>query len=492
MSSDPSQFFERTPRSLTASAALDSLNRQRLSCTRSAAEAQQLVTAAVARSAADVTAEVARAAARAAYTQSRTPRDAARVRLQARTDRVAVLGLSNPPYLHDGRADKKNSAVGAMFSPVAVVQEALTRGQLAASSSAPLASGRAESDVVAVPLRTWDVQRAELVQVGLQVQAQPAARLILALTPSRLRVGFTDQLVDHLTPGRGASGVGRGRVTELSAKSRDRLADMACTLTETGKIPEVMLTLTAPGEWRSLYIRQAAPLALDDLDGLDVKSARTMIDREKNSYGGRLFKAQMRAFRMRLERWFKKRGIMQFSALWFMEFQQRGAPHLHLMIFDTGMTRQHIKQMRSWIGRAWANIVDHPDKHEKQKHMKAGTQVARMRKPHFGYACKYASKAEQKEVPKEFEDVGRFWGVWNYKAPEAQILTFDYSHLNKEDTSYIRKLIVAALATIGDKSQSFMMNKLRKVMTALNNGLTHRFGFSVFGGEAARVVERLL
>ena len=45
-------------------------------------------------------------------------------------------------------------------------------------------------------------------------------------------------------------------------------------------------------------------------------------------------------------------------------------------------------------------------------HLKAGTKTERVRKPKGArnYAVKYAQKCRQKEVPENYENVGRFWG----------------------------------------------------------------------------------
>lgn len=91
------------------------------------------------------------------------------------------------------------------------------------------------------------------------------------------------------------------------------------------------------------------------------------------------------------------------SAFWFLEFQNRGAPHYH--IFTNRPVDKH------WCSRIWYNIVNSED----IRHLHAGTRcetLARGRAGTISYASKYAAKAEQKEVPAGFEKVGRFWGVY--------------------------------------------------------------------------------
>ncbi len=147
---------------------------------------------------------------------------------------------------------------------------------------------------------------------------------------------------------------------------------------------------------------------------------------------------------------------MLYRLVWWLEFQRRGAPHLHLLFFD--VHEIDWTAVRSWIGQAWAGVVhgirnmaayqDPALGHEYDqlrelwgrevgeaifaewleqrgldfgvwRHMRAGTRVEKMRKPHWGYAAKEGyggrRKAYQKRVPKAFQNVGRWWGYRNYK-----------------------------------------------------------------------------
>ncbi len=85
-----------------------------------------------------------------------------------------------------------------------------------------------------------------------------------------------------------------------------------------------------------------------------------------------------------------------------MEFQKRGALHFH--IFLNG------EVAKEEVSAAWYRIVGSGD----ERHLRAGTRVEALREHHAAaaYAAKYASKADQKDVPEEFTDVGRFWGTF--------------------------------------------------------------------------------
>jgi hypothetical protein len=92
-----------------------------------------------------------------------------------------------------------------------------------------------------------------------------------------------------------------------------------------------------------------------------------------------------------------------------LEFQQRGAPHLHVL--DDAPwpgTKDAIGQWRDDLAQAWFRIVGSGD----EKHLKAGTSSEKVRSPRGGsfYAVKYASKMYQKLVPPGYQNCGRFWG----------------------------------------------------------------------------------
>jgi hypothetical protein len=55
---------------------------------------------------------------------------------------------------------------------------------------------------------------------------------------------------------------------------------------------------------------------------------------------------------------------------------------------------------------------------------------------------KYASKMEQKDVPAEFENVGRFWGVWG--KPEISRVIHVPQSVGKHLVSTIRKAHIKA------------------------------------------------
>lgn len=214
----------------------------------------------------------------------------------------------------------------------------------------------------------------------------PSASVTFAATPSRLTFQVRTPGLRLATDTVSRKSSRRGMVREFSHRSRRRLREMALDLSEMWRA-EVLLTLTMPGEWRSVCA------------------------------DGRAFKRHVKAWRARLGRHLAGLGVGGWSALWFLEFQARGAPHLHVLLFGDGVGSVPLDDFRTWASDSWAEVVGHPDEHERAKHRSAGTRVERMRTGHFGYATKYATKMQQKNVPPEFRSVGRFWGLWRYQAP---------------------------------------------------------------------------
>jgi hypothetical protein len=188
-------------------------------------------------------------------------------------------------------------------------------------------------------------------------------------------------------------------ITEWSRKSRSRMFRRFCEvdyapLLERSGIP-AMVTLTYPGDWLAV-----AP-------------------------DGKAVKAHFKAFRKRWERAWGE----PLLALWKLEFQARGAPHMHFYtVVPDGRTRAG-RQFREWLSATWAEVVAHPDPEEFRRHQLAGTGVdyaagLRARDPrriavYFSKHGTFAAKEYQNVVPAEWQErgkgPGRFWGVWGLK-----------------------------------------------------------------------------
>lgn len=179
----------------------------------------------------------------------------------------------------------------------------------------------------------------------------------------------------------------RGEVTEFSRKSRQRLAFVA---NNTAVEFRTIITLTYPKEFPK---------------------------------DGALCKQHLRTFLDKLHAY--TRGT---DYLWFVEFQRRGAPHFHILCdcpFPRG--RAEAKSFRLWCSHSWYNTCGRLD----PKHLLAGTnaQAIRNRENCGAYAVKYATKMEQKAVPPDYRNVGRFWGHTRAVRPEQMF----YCECTEED-----------------------------------------------------------
>ena len=139
--------------------------------------------------------------------------------------------------------------------------------------------------------------------------------------------------------------------------------------------------------------------------------------------------------------------------VWKLEFQRRGAPHLHLYTsIPVGLSRHRSSELdglafNQWLSLAWSGIVAHPDEVERNKHTNAGTAVDYQRGLaasdanrvasyfyKFSYLYKYTdadgkSKDYQHQPPPEWvaaRDVGRFWGYCGLeKSVQTVVLSRD-------------------------------------------------------------------
>jgi len=111
---------------------------------------------------------------------------------------------------------------------------------------------------------------------------------------------------------------------------------------------------------------------------------------------GKTCKKHLNTFLTHLRKDYK--GIKYF---WFMEFQERGAPHFHVFV-------SCLVPGKTYLSPLWYRIVNSHD----PSHLQAGTNVVRLRtsKDVIRYATSYAKKITQKMTPEDFSCVGRFWG----------------------------------------------------------------------------------
>lgn len=117
-------------------------------------------------------------------------------------------------------------------------------------------------------------------------------------------------------------------------------------------------------------------------------------------------KAHLRAMRARLERKFGKLRVV-----WRLEFQKRGAPHYHLVIFDAPFLDAQ------YLSKVWAKVTKSDD----ANHAKIGVDVKRASVKEGGrvlsYVCKYVAKIFSDPTSVVHARTGRIWGRWNIEKP---------------------------------------------------------------------------
>jgi hypothetical protein len=214
-------------------------------------------------------------------------------------------------------------------------------------------------------------------------------------------------------PGWRPSGAAEREVTGWSAKSRVNMIRTLASLdwgpvhalAETGRVP-AMVTLTYPGSWEVV-----AP-------------------------DGKTVKRQVHAWRCRYRRAWGE----PVTGAWKLEFQARGAPHVHIFMAPphgraAGRGAGAGLAFRHWLSVVWADIVNHPDPAEYQKHLEAGTAVdyvealkctdPKRLAVYFGKHGQYRTKEYQHVVPEAWREPGkgpgRFWGYWGLKPLAAAV-----------------------------------------------------------------------
>jgi hypothetical protein len=214
--------------------------------------------------------------------------------------------------------------------------------------------------------------------------------------------------VDRIKTGRDMRDPPGREITEWSRKSRAAMcrtfAELDYTpLLDSGRVP-AMVTLTYPGDWQSV-----AP------DGASVKR-------------------HMALWRKRFQREWGEPA----RYIWKLEFQRRGAPHIHLWMAPPHTLGRSGRTFRDWLSQVWADIVAHPDPEQRARHLLAGTAVDILNglracdpKRLAIYFTKHSSpnhmgdKEYQHIVPdpwrKPGRGPGRFWGVHGLQRATAVV-----------------------------------------------------------------------
>lgn len=263
----------------------------------------------------------------------------------------------------------------------------------------------------------------------------------------------------------------RERTAERAQETaRKRADEMARYLLEHGHLPEDPEPERVVTEWsrksRSRMTRRLAELDYGPLLRMGLRLPMTTLtypgDWLAVAPTGKAVKRHLEIFRRRFERaW----GFA-YVGIWKLEFQRRGAPHLHLWGPEPEGAAGDLRQIqhaadvlaweasgrkgrkpyfrpavgdglpyRDWLSAVWADIVDHPDPEQRRRHRLAGTAVdfregERMRDPrrlavYFTKHGSFSAKEYQHQVPDAWAEPGagpgRFWGYWGLDPATAGV-----------------------------------------------------------------------
>jgi hypothetical protein len=265
-----------------------------------------------------------------------------------------------------------------------------------------------------------------------------------AMFPQRLPWGGHEGPRPLVTVGPGVISVGWPDVSRAE-RSAERAEDRRRTDVDLAAMfgrPELAPSRVIEG-WssksRARMVRTLAELDYGPLLGLGLRLPMTTLtypgDWLTVAPDGQAVKAHLRAF---FER-FRRAWGFGWVGIWKLEFQRRGAPHVHLWgpepVGFAGVIGQVVNvrrrpavgdglPYRAWLSAVWADVVAHPDPVQRARHALAGTAVdhvegARLTDPrrlaiYFTKHGGFAAKEYQNCVPEAWripgKSVGRFWG----------------------------------------------------------------------------------
>lgn len=249
-------------------------------------------------------------------------------------------------------------------------------------------------------------------------------------------------------------------ITEWSRKSRSAMCRTFAELdysplVESGRVP-AMVTLTYPGHWEVV-----AP------DGASVK--RHMV-----------------LWRKRFQREYGEPA----RYIWKLEFQRRGAPHIHLWMAPPMSPGRSGRGFAQWLSETWAQIVDHPDPVQQARHRLAGTAIdvrnglkACDPKRLAIYFTKHSSpnlhsdKEYQHVVPQLWRQPGRgpgrFWGVYGLKKAIAVVEVAQDAYLSARR---IVRRWSRSQAVYGDSASRYPTAVVPRTATRLVSRLDRKSG----------------
>jgi len=296
------------------------------------------------------------------------------------------------------------------------------------------------------------------------------------------------------------------------------------------------LALIQSGVYPDVKVRKQQAKVLSEHDSYcqAVRAAQNVVDEirylERKGIAIKLRRAPTGLWQVILSEYFEV-VVTLYRATWWLEFQRRGAPHIHVVFFDTASGEINWDEVKAWAGHSWAATVAglrsarHYSPHHNPRlqkllaeydqwrefwpkaaadgiladalhemgldfnifnHVRAGTRVEEMREKHWGYAAKeaakYQSKKYQATVPRNYQNVGRWWGYRKYQREKPQHLYVNVYESQEQLKKNLLDPIKNAVGTLPKGCHRFKQ-KLYRFLEAVSKG--EDYGYITIWGQAA-------
>jgi hypothetical protein len=167
-----------------------------------------------------------------------------------------------------------------------------------------------------------------------------------------------------------------------------------------------------------------------------------------------------------------RKYVLNLKYIWILEFQRRSAPHFHVFM-NQGVS----DSLRYFLSLSWCRLTNKglsdPDI-EKTTQFRFHDHSSNFITWDMGsgsYLCKYLDKEQQKNVPEQFENVGRFWGssrgtvappiILCCASLDQNTLTSEQEQASVKITRILGKLHERRLEIIGKSTGKTIKSKIR-------------------------------
>jgi hypothetical protein len=325
---------------------------------------------------------------------------------------------------------------------------------------------------------------------GLQVES---GQFHLSISPGVLRLSWTRPIPTEKTLERAATHGHMVTVAQCEAEIRDAMLESEPDVPRQSDSQKRQIT----GWSRKSRARMCRALAEYDytpiIAGDRIPAMVTFTypgDWEVVAPSGKSVKVHIRNWYRRFEReWGEKAAF-----IWKLEFQDRGAPHIHLWMAPPLVPGRSGARFREWCSATWVSVVNHPDPVHRSRHLEAGTGVDTLKgirahdpKRLAIYFTKHSSpnaegqKEYQHKVPELWQEPGkgpgRFWGAVGLKKATAKVEITQDDYLNARRILRRWSRHQAVYADVGCRFPSEVVPRTAKVSVPRVNLQTDRVTF---------------